>query len=506
MEQQLMERGGSTAPVQSSGEGITRALLGVAGGFFAGRDRRKLEAEEAAQSAEVNAILRGLQPQPIPPPEPIDDPGGGDYEAANFVDGLYPPTHTGGGFPGAIAAGRDATSPRARAMLRTLMINQEQQRQTDVRAEQERRQAAVALAELRRYNEGQAEIEHARAIELDQLPKAPGEGGGTKYGNTLIWGTDEDGNAVLMQSSNQGGPLRIAKLPEGVKARRGQTSRVDLGDKWAILDANGTVIGYQPKGLGQSRSIVDGATVTLPSVSGGVPTDASGGPVVASDGVTIPSNVVTTGSGITVEQLPLSPTAVAQAAVGTETKAVGAGVMLTAIRGAKEQLQLAQDDWLSFGGSGTASRLAGWNSSSYAGKVRSYIGTLKSGIVEQGIKLLRESSSSGATGFGAMNKEELQVLINRLGALEPTTTDPEILLETLSSIEKQTMRVMADIQKNVSPERLKKLGLSDWVSGDDGSNPPAAGFDPNDKTTWTNPAGVPNRVWDAMTDVQRALF
>jgi hypothetical protein len=173
MEQQLMAQGSSTAPVQSPWEGITRALSGVAGGYFAGLSRRGWEAKEAAAAKEVNAILRGLQPTPIPPPAPIPDPGGGDYEAANFVDGLYPPTHTGGGYAGAIAAGRDATSLRARAMLQTLMINQAAQQQADVRAEQERHRALVALTEQRRYNEGQAETKHARAIVLDQLPGGP---------------------------------------------------------------------------------------------------------------------------------------------------------------------------------------------------------------------------------------------------------------------------------------------------------------------------------------------
>jgi hypothetical protein len=93
------------------------------------------------------------------------------------------------------------------------------------------------------------------------------QGGAETFGNTLIWGTGEDGRPVLMQPSNRGG-LKVVPIPEGVTPQRGQTQRVDLGDRFAILDATGTVIGYQPKGIGPERKIDDGRVVTLPAVPG----------------------------------------------------------------------------------------------------------------------------------------------------------------------------------------------------------------------------------------------
>ncbi len=74
------------------------------------------------------------------------------------------------------------------------------------------------------------------------------QGAQETFGNTPIWGTDEKGNPVVMQPSNRGGLKRI-EMPPGVTPTRGGTDKVDLGTQWAILDANGTVIGYQPKDI-----------------------------------------------------------------------------------------------------------------------------------------------------------------------------------------------------------------------------------------------------------------
>ena len=71
-----------------------------------------------------------------------------------------------------------------------------------------------------------------------------------------------------MQSSSAGGPLRVAKLPPGVTAQRGQTSRVDLGNKWAILDANGTVIGHQPKGIDPEKTPEHAGSVAAAKAGG----------------------------------------------------------------------------------------------------------------------------------------------------------------------------------------------------------------------------------------------
>lgn len=96
------------------------------------------------------------------------------------------------------------------------------------------------------------------------------------YGNMPIWGTDAQGNSILMQPSNRGGVKQV-QLPPGVTAQRGQTSRVDLGDKFGVLDANGSLIGYMPKGIGPERTVQDDRILTLPAVPGGssVPSGSS---------------------------------------------------------------------------------------------------------------------------------------------------------------------------------------------------------------------------------------
>jgi hypothetical protein len=60
MAEQLMKAGGSTAPVGSTLEGVTRALSGVAGGYFAGEARREDKAKEEAGDNERSAMLKAF--------------------------------------------------------------------------------------------------------------------------------------------------------------------------------------------------------------------------------------------------------------------------------------------------------------------------------------------------------------------------------------------------------------------------------------------------------------
>jgi hypothetical protein len=87
---------------------------------------------------------------------------------------------------------------------------------------------------------------------FEDWKKAGQQGAQETFGNTPVWGTDEAGNPVLMQPSNRGG-LRVAQLPPGVRPERGQTSRVDLGTQWGVLDATGSIIGYLPKDIAGER-------------------------------------------------------------------------------------------------------------------------------------------------------------------------------------------------------------------------------------------------------------
>jgi hypothetical protein len=62
MAQQLMQQGSSTAPVQSPLEGLTRALSGVAGGYFGGQAQRDMqEREQAKGDAMAQALAGGVQ-------------------------------------------------------------------------------------------------------------------------------------------------------------------------------------------------------------------------------------------------------------------------------------------------------------------------------------------------------------------------------------------------------------------------------------------------------------
>ena len=186
MEQHLMAQGGKMSPVQSPMEGIARALSGAAGGYFAGQGRRDLAAKEAAQSEEMKRIFAGLQGTPKPPPAQVS---GADYEGEGYegFDGFNPTTTTGGGIPGALAAGQGATSPGAQGLMQQLMIQQYQREQDDFQAGQARERDAVALNEGRTYDRGVAATEREQAVddrEYDQAARlALEQGKPDKYGN-----------------------------------------------------------------------------------------------------------------------------------------------------------------------------------------------------------------------------------------------------------------------------------------------------------------------------------
>lgn len=123
---------------------------------------------------------------------------------------------------------------------------------------------------------------------------------------------------------------------------------------------------------------------------------------------------------------------------------------------------------------GTLSRPLAAISSTPAGRVRSYVGTLQSGVALGAMQRLKEASATGATGFGALSIPELQLLINDIGALDPDNTEPDIFRQTIERIDSRARRVVADIKRNVSPERIEELGLTEFLQafGDDGSLQP----------------------------------
>ena len=146
-----------------------------------------------------------------------------------------------------------------------------------------------------------------------------------------------------------------------------------------------------------------------------------------------------------------------------ESIAITQHIMAKSLDGAFAALDAAKEDRLSLGASGTLSQIPALLSGSYAGKLRSHILSLKSPIVMEGIEKLRASSAAGATGFGAMNKEELGILIYRLGALDPDSTDPVILRATLEGIRKQVEVVKKDMLAKVPHDKLRAIGLGHWL-------------------------------------------
>jgi hypothetical protein len=119
---------------------------------------------------------------------------------------------------------------------------------------------------------------------------------------------------------------------------------------------------------------------------------------------------------------------------------------------------------------------AQWSDTS-AGEVAGHVKTLQSGVALEKIKEMKAQSQTGATGFGALNREELELLISDLGALDPGG-NPAVFNQTVDRIEQRWNRVKADAKKNISPERWKELGL-DEVFGDKRGGSAGGGGDLN---------------------------
>jgi hypothetical protein len=153
----------------------------------------------------------------------------------------------------------------------------------------------------------------------------------------------------------------------------------------------------------------------------------------------------------------------------TQTSAGKAETMLDATGSVKKIMKEAKTP-----ATGTNSRPFALHSGTAAGQVRSYVGTLKSGVALGAMLRLKEASATGATGFGALSEKELALLIDDIGALDPDTTEPEIFLKTIDRIERRYNGVVEDIRKNVSPERIRELGLESLLGS--GGNGQATDF------------------------------
>lgn len=78
-------------------------------------------------------------------------------------------------------------------------------------------------------------------------------GANSKFGLNPVYGTDSQGNPVIVQLGSDGKP-NLVKLPNGVTVSTG-VEKVDLGTQWGMLDKrSGQIVGYMPKDLRGAES------------------------------------------------------------------------------------------------------------------------------------------------------------------------------------------------------------------------------------------------------------
>jgi len=157
MAQQLMQQGSSTAPVQSPLEGLTRALSGVAGGYFGGQAQRDMQEREQALSSDISTAMEAATPRVVPAtPATYSQSGIGDFEPST------PETTTKGGFAGIVDALRPMDNPDLSNFRQRALMGAMQQQQTLEAAELARTRAIAALKEQRIYNEEREKIKFGR--------------------------------------------------------------------------------------------------------------------------------------------------------------------------------------------------------------------------------------------------------------------------------------------------------------------------------------------------------
>lgn len=142
---------------------------------------------------------------------------------------------------------------------------------------------------------------------------------GTTYGLNPIYGTDANGQPVLMAMGNNG-TLKPVEMPAGVSVSD-KAERVDLGDSWGILDRSGKLIGTLPKGTAPQTRITDDRVVTAPGQS--PPRPLLGAPLET------PAPLVGSQYGGAVSPVGGSSTPQSPPLLGTGTPTAAGGVQVT---------------------------------------------------------------------------------------------------------------------------------------------------------------------------------
>ncbi len=446
----LMSQGSSTAPVQSPLEGITRALQGGLGGYFSGKARQDMQGREAKYSEDMAKVLAGGQAKPWVDPE------------TGVTSG-----QPAGGIAGMLAASQGINNPDIIPTMQQLQMQQMAQQQMAQQAE---------LARAQGLEDYKSKLEMKQQI-----------GGDAKYGNTVIWGRDAQGNPVALQPSSAGG-IRQAKTPEGVTLERGGVKTVDLGDKFAVMDANGNFLGYKPKGIGPSRQIKDGQVVTLPAIPGAGPQGPGG------NGVD-----VTAQGGAETFDLPQSQRLKDKAEARRRQKLRAGG---TVIQDLQRGLDILENDWSSVSAaiSGVAKNIPLTDAKALDGFIQSAL----SNVGLDTLQTMRENSPTGGA-LGQVPIQQQKRLEQVLGSLD-ISQDPEIVKDNI----KRVINIYKDIAYG-TPEEIQALVDQGKITPEiaaQASDRYQLSFDVFGKklTGGSNPAGVDQNIWDAMPQEDRALF
>jgi hypothetical protein len=146
-----------------------------------------------------------------------------------------------------------------------------------------------------------------------------------------------------------------------------------------------------------------------------------------------------------------------------EEQATKADVMLGAIGGIKDAVKNSTMPTLGKRGALVAGAPV-VGSDTGAAAVRGHVATLKSGVGIEGLQRMKAASANGASGFGALQAAELQLLLDRLGSLDPDGNEA-VFNQTIDQIEKQWTSIAERVRKTVPPERLKELGIDPAMFG-----------------------------------------
>ena len=401
MAERLLESSSGFRRIDHPLQGVAQMAQAGVGAYLQNQADEKHAARQDKYNQDMSKIYGGFQD--TRGEDSIRTPGVGNVSFTGSVQQKTEPAP--GSMKRALEIGRSIDNPDTSGFLNDLTISQYQNKQ-----------AALAAAAQRTQDLEDATLKQTRAMELESGKLSSFER--TLLNAGYIRGSDEWNNAYKDYIAKQ------TRHNPGVVVNTGQ--KAPTGYRWTA----------------------DNALEPIP-----------GGPVA--------TRVAADEQAAVVAEEAAELEAAAEedrAQVAIESTAATQNVMENALNGAFSALDEADADAWSLGASGTISQIPALKSSTYAGRLRSHIATLRSPIVMQGIEKLRASSSSGATGFGAMNEAELKILTEMLGALDPDSTDPDILRKTLDGVRTQVEIVKTDVLKNVQPDRLREIGLGHWLS------------------------------------------